>query len=93
MAKTTKEPGDSTTQPTQPLQEKKQPAPGTVPAPDLSSSHPEVDNLLFEDEKTLIQEVVLAIRTIQFGSILLTVHDGQLVEISKNVRIRKGRFR
>jgi hypothetical protein len=44
-----------------------------------------------EDERELVRQVVHALRTIRYGSILLTVHDGQLVEISKSVRIRKSR--
>jgi hypothetical protein len=44
-----------------------------------------------ESEKELFREVVQALRTIRYGSIMLTVHDGQLVEISKSVRIRKSR--
>ena len=51
----------------------------------------EAEALLFQDEKELIREVILALRTMQYGSILLTVHDGQLVEVSKNIRIRKNR--
>jgi hypothetical protein len=35
-----------------------------------------------------IRELVKGLRTIRYGSILLTLHEGQLVEISKTVRIR-----
>jgi hypothetical protein len=44
-----------------------------------------------ENERELFREVVQALRTIRYGSIVLTVHDGQLVEINKSVRIRKNR--
>jgi hypothetical protein len=46
---------------------------------------------LLESEKELFRELVHALRTIRYGSILLTIHEGQLVEINKSVRIRKGR--
>jgi hypothetical protein len=46
---------------------------------------------LFDAEKELFRELVHALRTIRYGSIVLTVHEGQLVEINKSVRIRKGR--
>jgi hypothetical protein len=46
---------------------------------------------LFDDEKELFRELVRALRTIRYGSIVLTVHEGQLVEINKSIRIRKGR--
>ena len=39
-------------------------------------------------ERDLLREVVRSLRTIRYGSILLTLHDGQLVEINKTVRIR-----
>ena len=47
--------------------------------------------VLLDSEKALVHELVQALRTIQFGSILLTVHEGHLVEINKSVRIRKSR--
>ena len=47
--------------------------------------------VLLDSEKALLHELVQALRTIQFGSILLTVHEGHLVEINKSVRIRKSR--
>ena len=39
-------------------------------------------------EKELMQELLLALRTIRFGSVVLTMHDGRLVEIQKTERIR-----
>jgi hypothetical protein len=44
-----------------------------------------------ESERELFREVVQALRTIRYGSIVLTIHDGQLVEISKNIRIRRNK--
>ena len=46
---------------------------------------------IFESEKELFRELVHALRTIRYGSIVLTVHEGQLVEINKSIRIRKSR--
>ena len=35
-----------------------------------------------------VRELVHGLRTIRYGSIVLTLHEGQLVEITKTVRIR-----
>ncbi len=58
----------------------------------------EIDNLgaggakfaLLESERELLRELVHALRTIRFGSIVLTLHEGQVVEINKSIRIRRG---
>jgi hypothetical protein len=39
-------------------------------------------------ERELLREIVRAMRAIRYGSVVLTVHDGQLVEIHKTERIR-----
>jgi hypothetical protein len=44
---------------------------------------------LVEGERELLREIVESLRTIRFGSIVLTVHEGQLVEINKSIRIRR----
>jgi hypothetical protein len=62
------------------------------------SSHPvravsEVDGLngtLPENERELFHELARAVRTIAYGSIVLTIHEGRLVEISKTIRLRKS---
>ena len=41
-------------------------------------------------ERELLQEVLRALRVIRYGSVVLTVHDGHVVEIQKIERIRKG---
>lgn len=41
------------------------------------------------EEKELVREIVQDLRTIRYGSIVLVMHDGRLVEISKTVRTRK----
>jgi hypothetical protein len=40
-------------------------------------------------EAELLHEVALALRTIRYGSVVLTVHDGRIVELIKTERIRK----
>ncbi len=45
--------------------------------------------VLSGDERDLMQEMLRALRTIRFGSISLTVHDGRLVEIQKTEKIRR----
>jgi hypothetical protein len=59
-------------------------------APDHLDSLNGVENWP-ESEKDLIREITPAIRTIRYGSIVLTIHNGQLVEVSKNIRIRRNR--
>ncbi len=41
-------------------------------------------------EADLLHEVALALRTIRYGSVVLTVHDGRIVELNKTERIRKS---
>jgi hypothetical protein len=41
-------------------------------------------------ETELLREVALALRTIRYGSVVLTVHDGRIVELNKTERIRKN---
>ena len=43
---------------------------------------------LSASESELLREVELALRTIRYGSVVLTVHDGRLVEVNKTERIR-----
>jgi hypothetical protein len=38
----------------------------------------------------LLRELVRALRTIRYGSITLTFHDGRIVEIHKTERIRRN---
>jgi len=45
---------------------------------------------LSTDERQLLEEVLLALRTIRYGSVVLALHDGRIVEISKTERIRRG---
>jgi hypothetical protein len=41
-------------------------------------------------ERELLKEVVLATRGIRFGSVVLTIHDGRIVEVSKTERVRQN---
>jgi len=41
-----------------------------------------------DDERGLLREVIRALRSLRYGSVNLTVHDGRLVEIQKIEKIR-----
>jgi len=41
-------------------------------------------------ERELLKEVALALRSIRYGSVTLTVHDGRIVELNKTERVRKS---
>lgn len=45
---------------------------------------------LSTSERELLREVALALRGIRYGSVVLTVHDGRIVELNKTERIRKS---
>ncbi|HTA52460.1 MAG TPA: YezD family protein [Candidatus Acidoferrum sp.] len=45
---------------------------------------------LSASERDLLREVALALRGIRYGSVVLTVHDGRIVELNKTERIRKS---
>jgi len=45
---------------------------------------------LSTSERELLREVALALRSIRYGSVVLTVHDGRIVELNKTERIRKS---
>lgn len=40
------------------------------------------------EERGLLREVIRALRSLRYGSVSLTVHDGRLVEIQKIEKIR-----
>jgi hypothetical protein len=50
----------------------------TIPGDDLLSA-----------EEDLLRELMVALRGIRYGSVLLAVHDGRVVEINKTTRIRR----
>ena len=41
-----------------------------------------------EQERAVIEEVLQAIRGVQFGSVLITIHQGEVVGIETNVKKR-----
>jgi len=45
---------------------------------------------LSASERELLREVARALRSIRYGSVVLTVHDGRIVEMSKTERVRKS---
>jgi hypothetical protein len=45
---------------------------------------------LSASERELLREVALALRSIRYGSVVLTVHDGRIVELNKTERIRQN---
>ncbi len=45
---------------------------------------------LSSSERELVRELLAAIRTIRYGSVVVTIHDGRLVEVNKTERIRKS---
>ena len=45
---------------------------------------------LSSPERQLLEEVMHALRRIRFGSVVLTVHEGRVVEIHKTEKIRKS---
>jgi hypothetical protein len=50
----------------------------------------ELERGLSLDERDLLHEIFRALRVIRYGSVLLAVHDGHVVEIQKTERVRKG---
>ncbi len=46
------------------------------------------EDALSENERELLRHLIDALRNLRYGSVLLTVHEGQLVEIQKTEKIR-----
>lgn len=44
---------------------------------------------LTEEEQELLREIIHSLRSMRFGSIVVTVHDGHVVEVGTTVRVRK----
>ncbi len=57
-------------------------------APADSPRCDELEQDLRPNEAELLREMLRAIRSLRYGSVVLTVHDGRLVEIQKTERIR-----
>lgn len=56
----------------------------------LERSQTDSENLgtLSPSERALVVEILHAVRTIRYGSMSLTFHEGRVVEINKTKRIR-----
>lgn len=66
----------------------KQKEPSSRPvAEDLSRGDLDLGKLSPE-ECLVFAEILRALKTMRYGSIVLTVHDGHMVELSKTVRLR-----
>jgi len=50
----------------------------------------ELERDLSLNEQELLQEILRSLRVIRYGSVVITVHDGHVVEIQRTERIRKG---
>jgi hypothetical protein len=50
----------------------------------------ELETDLSVNEQELLQEILRSLRVIRYGSVVITVHDGHVVEIQRTERIRKG---
>jgi hypothetical protein len=53
----------------------------------------DLETALSSNESQILRELAEGIREIAYGSIVLVVHAGRLVEVSKTVRIRASRTR
>ena len=59
--------------------------------PESLASVPPLRELeLSVNEQELFQEILRSLRLIRYGSVVITVHDGHVVEIQRTERIRKG---
>ena len=45
---------------------------------------------LSASEQELLREVTQALRSIRYGSVVIAVHDGRIVEVNKTERVRKS---
>jgi hypothetical protein len=45
---------------------------------------------LTQSERELLKEMVLATREIRYGSVVLTIHEGRIVEVTKTERVRQN---
>jgi hypothetical protein len=50
----------------------------------------EPDRELSTSERERLKEVALAVRGIRYGSVLLTIHERRIVELSKTERARRN---
>jgi hypothetical protein len=57
----------------------------------LNQADEGLEAALLPHEKELLRELIQGLRAIRYGSFVLTVHEGRLVEIEKTVKIRRNR--
>jgi hypothetical protein len=50
----------------------------------------ESDRELSTSERELLRELTLAVRRIRYGSVLLTIYEGRIIEMSKTERVRRN---
>jgi hypothetical protein len=50
-----------------------------------------IRDVLSDAERGLVQQLLEALRSLRYGSVVLTVHDGHVVEFEKTERIRTNR--
>jgi hypothetical protein len=55
-----------------------------------ASATPDWHRELSASEQELLREVTQALRSIRYGSIVIAVHEGRIVEMNKTERIRKS---
>ena len=48
----------------------------------------EFEDQLTEVEAELLRQVMKAIQTLRYGSVIITVHDGHIVEFQRNEKFR-----
>jgi len=51
----------------------------------------DLEKALTSNESQILRDLVEGIRAIRYGSIILVIHDGRLVEVTKTVRLRTSR--
>ena len=49
---------------------------------------PEPELKISAGQRDLLKEVAAAVEEIRYGSIVITIHDGRIVEVSKTERVR-----
>jgi hypothetical protein len=64
--------------------------PRSVPSDAEHTGDESLESLLRPEEKELVRQLIQDLRSIRFGSIVLVMHEGRLVEVSKTIRVRKS---
>jgi hypothetical protein len=56
----------------------------------IAGSPQDWEQRLTHPERELLKEVILAMRKIRYGSVLLTIYEGRIVELTKRERVRQN---